>query len=354
MSDHVLRSAAPEVDPFDFAIELLEMEGAAVEVVGNRADAILPAGTARDLGWNDLVRLTRRTDEPEPGAHAVGFGSAALERLIERTREAGSVLCLRTEVSSPGARDLASEARRHLRFETKGPVAFGATARSAVSYLRVHYSLAAASEDTREALFAVVINETTLAPVTHLSARLDALGGDVRPGGLNPGVGARAAAEILEAAHREARRSALEQLGPFLQAMDRRRHRAAERLREYYESLAAEAAAAKGRRHQPTSQEAAADRLGAIRTEYERKLRDLDLRYAVRVRLRPAAVERLTVPSLTAPCILRWKRTERQLIVVWNAVLHEIEPLACDACGAATQVMHVGENLRVLCSGCQD
>lgn len=352
MRTQASRDAALEIDPFLFAIELLEMEGAAVEAVGTRAEVLLPTEIARALGWEDLTRLVASLDETEPGVRAVGYGSAELERLIEMARETGSVLCLRADVPSPGQRDLTAESQRRLRFDTRGPVTFGASTRSSTSYLRIHYALAAASEDTREVFFAVVINETTLAPVPHLSGKLDALGRDLRPGGLSPGVGSRPLAEVFEAAHREASRLALEHLGPFLASMERRRLRDSDRLRQYYEALSAEVSETRGRGRR-LAPEAAADRLAAIRAEFERKLRDLDLRYAVRVRLRPSAVERITVPSLTAPCTLRWKRAERQFAVVWNPVLHEIEPLACDACGAGSQSLHVGEDLRTRCPGCR-
>ena len=343
--------AAPELAPIRFAFELLEMEGAVVDATGAQADVLLPPELARALGWDDLSRLVPSLDDGRPGSRPVAYGSAELERLIDLACTTGSVLCLRAESSSPAQRDLTAEARRRLTFDTKGPVSFGATVRAAVSYLRVHYSFAAASEDTREGLLAVVINESTLAPVPLMSAALDAVQADVKPGGLDPGTGARPLAEVLEAAHREAGRSAVAQLQAFLGSMERRRRRDAERLHQYYGSLAAEAAEARGGRRRHAA-DAVADRLAAIGAEFERKLRDLELRYAVRVRLRPAAVERVTVPALMVACTLRWKRAERRFEVVWNPLLHVIEPLACDSCGAGGHSLQVTENLQIRCAAC--
>jgi hypothetical protein len=338
-------------DVLRFSMRLLEQEGAAVEDGSGYVDALLPLELARQLGWNEEVRLVEDPSGERSGMKSVAYGTAGLEQLLDLVRLRGSVICLRAGLPTPALRDLVADARNGLRFRMKGPVAFGATTRSMASYLVVHYWLAAASEESHEGLIRVAVNESTLAPLQGLHAALEGLRDALHPGGVQGGAGSRPLPDVLQAASREARRLALRHLEPFMTTLERRRRRDGNRLHSYFESMLAETAARRGpgRASRRVSIE---DRQNAVRAEYERKIRDLSLRYGLRVRLRPAALMRVTIPVLQAVCCLRWKTVSRAFPVTWNPILHEIEPLVCDACGCASREVVVDEDLRLTCAGC--
>jgi hypothetical protein len=124
-----------------------------------------------------------------------------------------------------------------------------------------------------------------------------------------------------------------------------------ERLHSYFESMAQELSTRKPRGRTP-GKTTVEDKLHSIRAELDRKIHDLDLRYALRISVRPAAVERMILPVLVAACHVRWKTAEREVPIVFNPALHALEPLACDDCGVAMREVQVGDDLRLCCSDC--
>lgn len=341
------------MDPLLFAAELLEHEGAVVEPRGPGLDVLLPSELAGRLGWQEETHLVPRASEEGEAARCVGYGTTGLEQLLDLGKLRGSIVCFRLEIAPPAMRDLAADARRSLRFHAKGPIGFGSSIRSFASYLRLHYVYEAVSEESREGLCSFAVNESTLAalPADFIPAGDPSL--ILRPGGVEAGPGAQRVERVLQAAHREACRESLRHLAAFLASLDRRRARDRDRLHAYYESLAEEIHLRKGR-GRPPGEARVEERMAALRAEFDRKIRDLDVRYAVRVRVRPAAIERITMPILQCACDLRWKRAERAVPVVWNPILHDIEPLACDGCGAAGKEMFVSEDLAIRCDDCRE
>ena len=347
-------SAAVATDPLRFAAEALELEGALVEAGDGCLDALLPLEVARSLGWDEEVRLAPRVAEREgeERIRAIGYGSKDLEVLVERVRERGAISCRRWDAPMTGHRDVAMVARQRLRFRTRGPISFAPATSPMVSYLTVHYGVTVLSEESHEMLVGATINEGTLGPVPGLAAGVSRLDPRPKPGGREAATGPWLPAQVLAAAGREAGRAALDQTRPFLAAMERRRLRDLERLHSYYESLAREAARPR-RGHQP-ARVTAEERFESIRGEYQRKALELEHRYALRVRLRPATVERLTLQVWQSLCQLRWKRAERAVPVIWNPVLRDLEPLPCDRCGVGAWELAVGMDLALQCARCAE
>jgi hypothetical protein len=339
------------MDPLRFAADLLDQSGAVVEADDARVDALLPADLAERLGWDEQTRLVLQGSQGNTEERPIGYGTADLEQLLDLAREDGSVVCFRSEIQAPAGRDLAADVRRCFRFHAKGPIAVGASIRSFASYLHLHYAYAAVSEESHDGLIHFAVNEATLTPLPADAVSAGDRGARLRPGGRSAGPAAQPLLKIARAANREAGRRVLHQLKDFLRSMERRRKRDCDRLQAYYESLAQEATARKGRGRSP-SQASAEERLATIRTEFDRKIRDLGVRYALRVQLRAVAAERITVPIVQASCRLRWKRADRTLPIVWNPILRDLEPLACDGCGIASRELLVNEKLDIHCLEC--
>ncbi|MCK4304716.1 MAG: hypothetical protein KAY24_10805, partial [Candidatus Eisenbacteria sp.] len=276
---------------------------------------------------------------------------ANLEQLLDLLRSDCSVVRVHGNMPWPHSRNLASEANRIFRFHTKVRMTYRGTQPSHASYLLVYYALNAASEDTYEGLVASMVNWSTLSPTPELikhvaDARLFSFrekGGETARG--------HSLADACRAVHAEASRRAARQLGQFVNRLERRSKRDAERLYSYYEALAQEERRRKGRRR-ASGAARTEERLRAIRNEYERKIRDLDMRYALRIRIRPAAAVQVEMPVLRGTYHLQWRRAERMLPVTWNLLLHRFEPIACDGCGEGVLEMVLDEQLHILCSEC--
>ncbi len=367
------------MEPLQFAAEVLDLHGAVVEPEGvddrggggngggalGSFHALLPERLAAQLGWEEEIRLTAPEagssgargighGAPEAGsseARGIGYGSADLEKLLELLRGEASVVRLRAELPWPRTRNLAPEVSGAFRFRTKVRMTYLETRASHAGYLIAYYTLRATSEDTHESLVTAVINESTLAPVAELAQQFEDRSWLVAraQGGTTAGV--HVPKGTCATLHREGTRAATRRLEPFVRRLERRRRRDAERLHRYYEAMAREVCDRKGRgrARAPATIE---EKTKAIGIEYERKIRDLDHRYAVRITLRPVVLLRVDLPVLRGSYHLQWRRAERALSFVWNPLLHALEPMACDDCGRGDREMTIDERLRVRCPAC--
>ncbi|MBU1698607.1 MAG: hypothetical protein KJ970_06965 [Candidatus Eisenbacteria bacterium] len=346
------------MDPLQFATRVLDLHGAvvegktAVDAHGNQIctlHTLLPAELAARLEWEEESRLATRPGT-DSNLRLIGYGSADLEMLLDLVRTQCSAVRIRGDLPWPRPRSLANEAQEAFRFRTRVQMTLRETQPSHANYLLVHYLLNAVSEETYESLIATMVNQATLSPVGELIQQIGdpqvfvpRRGGDLMGGGTLK--------EVAQALQREASRMVHRRLDPFRESLDRRRNRDAQRLHGYYEALAQEVCRRKtrGRKLSATQVDA---KLESIRGEYDRKVRDLDMRYALRVRLKPAAVMQVDMPVLRATYDLRYRREERILPITWNSLLGRLESIPCDECGKGSLEMTIDDRLRVLCLEC--
>lgn len=337
--------------PLEFAAAVLAVEGAVVEERAGGLEALLPDPLATALGWEPEVTLVGQPGPAAKGVHSVGYGTQDLEQVLAVAKGYSDVSRVWCEIPSPNARDLGREARTRFRFETKVRIHFQETTGPVHTYSLLHFGLSALSEESHEEIMAVAVDEPTLAPVRGLADAIESLGARLVPASQGEATSEPGGYQrILAAGCREAEREARRRLASFVATMERRRARDAERLYTYFESLAQELGTRGRRERSPAAIE---ERLATIRREYERKVLDLGHRYRLRAHLRPLAVVRASMPVLRGIYQLQWRTAERRLAVVWNPILSELEPLACDACGAGEWTFAVGTDLSILCAACQ-
>ncbi len=86
------------------------------------------------------------------------------------------------------------------------------------------------------------------------------------------------------------------------------------------------------------------DKLAAARAEWEAKLADAEAKARLRVELELINLQVIHLPKVLLAVQIGNRTASVERTVVWDPLLHRIEPLACDVCGrAATRLM--------LCSG---
>jgi hypothetical protein len=86
------------------------------------------------------------------------------------------------------------------------------------------------------------------------------------------------------------------------------------------------------------------DKLAALHAERVNKLADATARYQLRLELELINLLLLTQPKVLVPVEVANRTTTLTRMVVWDPLLHRLEPLVCDACGQP------GEGL-YLCTG---
>jgi hypothetical protein len=157
----------------------------------------------------------------------------------------------------------------------------------------------------------------------------------------------------LELAALRAESETLQQAQPFLQRVDQRLDRDRNRLREYYRALGREVATPNRRTKVASNEEDRAAQQRAIKLELQRKLSELDERYALDALLVPVALAEFHVPGLAIDVNIQRKTAVRTFRLIWNGLLKRIEPLRCSRCGnGAYNFWFTNDDVEPVCTGC--
>jgi hypothetical protein len=335
-------------------------EGAVVEPADPESLAVLLPPSLQDaFRCGELVRLGFGATTPED-ARRVTIESEWVDILGRRIESRGRLAEIAPGVS-PGKPPDADEALR------KGLVFDNATYRfTGMTVARTRYRImvfrvAAVSDEKREDVIAIAVNESNAARSDSLAAGLleanaatwiPAVAGD------SVELPARWTPErIRDVFGAAASAMARTRLAPFLAGMERRMGRDLERLHAYHEDLRREAirrhSEGRGRKGTNPDPGLAAQRLTAIEREYEAKVADIRRKYGLTVELHPLQTLLVTMPVHRLAFVIRRRKGERVGHLDWNPLTRRLDSLGCEACGALAPTHSVcDDRLHVVCSGC--
>ena len=89
--------------------------------------------------------------------------------------------------------------------------------------------------------------------------------------------------------------------------------------------------------------------------EMEIKIADLEHKYRVQVTLTGCAAMRILVPVAQIMVLLRYRKLQRDLRVIWNPITRRLDPWACEDCQKTMRILTPrdrGSNLFLLCPFC--
>ncbi len=160
---------------------------------------------------------------------------------------------------------------------------------------------------------------------------------------------------VLSALLERARLAARQSLGDTLQSLEKRLQRYLEldraRLQQYYDDLKKDAE----RRLQKAEEDrrpALQAKLEAIESERKAKLADVEQKYHLRVDLELVSLAVVAQPKLDLLVEIKKRTAATQRQVVWDPLLHMVEPPACDVCGLPGQELLLCENGHLAHAGC--
>jgi hypothetical protein len=205
-------------------------------------------------------------------------------------------------------------------------VRLGETHESRQVYHTWWFHAVLASEDRWESYFPITINTLTGARV-EIPDALDLW--ELEPGE----EGQQPLAPTYRSAVRQAQREMKTMSSKFLDRMDARIERDRKRLRDYYRALLKETNEKQQRGTTKTDPAKAAEKKHVVKLELERKLLELDGRYAIEARLTPIMLVMLDLPTLEVELVVHRKKAKKMHTLIWNPLLKRFEPLACERCG---------------------
>jgi len=281
----------------------------------------------------------------------VGYGHPLVETLMEEVR--AEPACVQSYVNDLrlDKRGLLTLARQALAFPNARLTEAEHKGESAVlcHYVRFNFKAALITDEKRERLVSVVMDAQAgfaVPELTHIKqlARLEEksafehlLSAPVRwlPGpGHEDGVLSR---PVLEGLLERATRAALDELAVPLETLRRRAARYLEldraRLTGYYDDIARDLQRRIGRVSDDARRASLEDKLAAAQAEREAKLADVEAKYRLRVELELINLQVIVQPKILLPVCVGNRTVTIERVVVWDPLLHRIEPLACDVCG---------------------
>jgi hypothetical protein len=332
------------LDPLGFVADELAARGALVERGEADALAVLPPPLARGL---DLPETCALAATAGPQVVGCGLGSPLLDRLVSDVRASVAVASVTWLADAPR---LVNAGRLADRIVVRNGVAdLLGVALASATYLAGVFVWTAEADDRYQGMTTAVVNATTAAePDPESLAAITALiaGGDDRVAEERDARGATRGARTL------ATRSVLA-IGPRLDevgaAVARRRDRERSRIDEYFASLISEAR----RPRRQVTRGAIEARVAALHAEHQAKLRDLGVRYTVRVRIEPVALVAVAMRIAEIRIRLRRRKGERELALHVPPHARTPDALGCVACAGTTRApLLCDDALHVLCETC--
>jgi hypothetical protein len=339
----------------DFVLSYYREAGAIVEPPAYGVhEVLLPDDLAARLGvpaYQHLAfdnALATEADEADEVTH-LSYGHPFVESLIEAARQAPACTHLYVNAVRLDKRGLADLARRALSFPNARLVEMKGQTESPVlgHYVRFNFKAALITDEKHEQLLSVLMDTQGGYAVKELAEieRLTTLETtsafehlSVMPPVWLPGE-EPLSRQALEGLLERAKRAALDQLAEPLDSLQRRAARFLEldraRLEQYYDDMQRDLTR-RLERADEDRRKALEDKLVAVQAEREAKLADAEAKYRLRVELELINLLVIAQPRLVLPVKIENRTATITRTVMWNPLLHRIEPLACDVCGRAS------------------
>ena len=332
----------------DFVLNYCRHAGALVEPSADGVyDVLLPDDLTAQWRVSALQRFAFEDVRPSAEVTRLGYGYPLVEQMAESARS--EPLCGRLYVNQVrlDKHGLADLARAALTFPNARLVeAPRQTESRAMShYVRFNFKAALITDEKREQLVSAMMDAQAGHAVKELARIEELIPLEAEPAfkNLSPAPMrwsketkplSRAA---LDGLLQRATHAALDELAPAIESLQ---HHAARyldldraRLEEYYDQIERDLQRRAERAADEDKRAAVESKLAAARAERQSKLADVEAKYKLRVEL--ALVNLLVVeqPKVVRVVQIENRTTTVTRTVVWDPLLHRIEPLVCDACG---------------------
>ncbi len=340
---------------------LLVSEGALIEPIDPDGLEVLTTPSLQEmLEVDEFIRLGFGAELPKD-AIRVSLESEWLDKLGLLVKNRGHVLNVVLDEKNtrwPSSPDRLVDRKMVLENATYRFIDAG---EARTHYLLLVFHATAISDEKREDMFSVCLNESNSAYADHLIPGLFDYLQQTRPEETLPSSAAEeagtpwSASQARECCSHLLRARIRGRLAPFLTGMERRMSRDLERLLSYHTDLRNEAALQweKKKEKDAASLKCEKMRIEAIEQEYRAKIEDLKRRYAMRVDVRLIQAVRVTLPVYRLQLRILRRKGHRAFHLDWNPLSKQLDDLPCESCGMPAKTHYVcDERLHLLCPVC--
>ena len=320
-------------DPIISTLEkLVSLHDGIAESSGEQIlNVLLTESIAKALEVESETTFSTRSDIPN--SFFVTYHSELLNKFSELLADRGLVTALGVKLDgylkNTGFEKLALQKL----IPQNGLIRFLEAKPEITRYIWCHVAYTAEADEKRIGMVSFIINELTGVTPVEIGDALfwesDRIPVDNQH--LPPTMPFEELSSLIEKTSATLIRSSLEN---WHAKLTRARARDEERLKAYYGTISSEISSKIEFRHlMGEEKEKELVRIEATNRELERKLKDLEERYALNVEASLHRAMVLYLPTVHIQCNLQRKKAKRTVTVVWNPFTKIIEPLRCELSG---------------------
>lgn len=347
----------------DFAINFCRLSGGIVEAPAfGMYEVLLPESVAARLGVDAFQRFTFDEEQAQEAGDTIthlSYGHPLIEEMVEAVMAAPAnarFYINQVRLEKQGLLELAGQALS-LANARLSPIPRQTVTQMLHHYVRFTFKAALLTDEKQERLVSVLMDlqngyaVSQLADLEH-QAILESENAfkDLPVASLRwlPSETDPLSRRALEALLERAVRAVDDELSEPIERLTRRAARFLEldqaRLTQYYDDIEWDLAQRYERAGDEGRRASLEDKLAVTQAERQAKLLDVEAKYRLRIELELLNLLVVGLPKLTLPVEIKHRTASVTRALVWNPLLHQIEPLACDVCGRPAERL-------TLCSG---
>jgi len=342
-----------QVDAMDFACRFFKARGGVVEDQGLTRDILLPEAAAQTLGMDEFFRVGPEevVEQGRSKVHAVQLNTPFLDRMLTLAGESAPFARAELKfdyIKTQGFDRLIADG---FQFH-KSKVRVMKTGEARTRYLILTCRYTAQSDEIKQGLVEICVNLDTGVVIPGMAKGLSHVQKEfsVEKGrGLNE----KEIEAIRTVVSQYGQDLVKDRLASFVESMNRRFQRDTASLDAYYQALEKEMRQNLNR--SGLSQDLVREReekIAMIPAELAAKKKDLLNKYGIRIDFKPAAALYLASACVTVFARLISGRNNTDFTLTYNPVTKNMDPVACQSCGAGTYDIGLSPNLHINCPYC--
>ena len=315
-------------------------------------DVLLPGEIAATLELSDLVTFTTST-EVNGSSYFVTYGSEIFERFEKFLVADGQVVSIKVNYQGFLKQSGFEKLVQQTLVPQNGLLKVKSFKRAFTPYLLCNVAYHAEADDRRLGMLSFFINGITGVTGVSIGDALMWASDLVESNCLLPGADLKSNDSYPEidwdnllAICQQTATDAIElEIAPWRESLSRKMNRDITRVRDYYDAIVDQINNKIERLSLKEEQlEIEQNRIAATEMEKERKIKDLEQRYALRVEASLHSAQVIWLQTVQIECELIRKKNKRLVTAVWNPYTKIVEPLRCERTGVAVSSFYLTDD----------
>ena len=327
-------------------------DGVAEYSSGETLDVLLPSEIARSLELSDLVTFTTST-EVNGGSYFVTYGSELFERFEKFLVRDGQVASIKVNYQGFLKQSGFEKLVQQTLVPQNGLLKVKSFKPAFTPYLLCNVAYHAEADEQRLGMLSFFINGVTSVIGVEIGDALMWASDLVESDRILPLKDIESNStycevdwqNLLAICEKYSGESICSELKPWRESLSRKLKRDSTRVKEYYDAIVAQINEKIERLPQEAEQlETEKNRIAATILEKERKILDLEQRYALKVEASIHSALVVWLQTVHVECELIRKKNKKSVTAVWNPYTKIVEPLRCSKTGTAVTSFYLSDD----------